>query len=190
MATAATPPDGPAPANKPVSRVVSEGVLQTVAQAMTGNKEAVAAAVGKAGTFQKLGFAGVVCAAFWIFQSDSISRSREDRLFIQEQARQDRVMFRDGLDVMHKDSERKWTAINDNQKALVETGRAVIALQQTTADMGRAVQALQQTTAEVGEAVKDLRTDLRRGGLARPKPKSEPESRGGEVLPMPKEAGG
>lgn len=198
MATAAIPPDGAAPGDKPAAvakptsrvGVISESIVQAAAQVMAGGAKEGAVVASKLGTFQKLGFAGVVCLICYTFQSDSITRSREDRLFIQEQARQDRVMFKDGLNVMHEDSNRKWQAINANQSVLVETAKVMQSLQQATAEIGRTLQAMQQTTAMLGEAVKELRTDLRRGGLTKPKPKPEPESRGGELLPLPKEAGG
>jgi polyhydroxyalkanoate synthesis regulator phasin len=91
----------------------------------------------------------VIIVMFWNSQSNSEARSREDR-----------AMFRDELQVMHGDSQRKWEAINANQRAVIEMSGVMrdggTAQQKAMAELTGAIKTLTDETRKLKDETKKV----------------------------------
>jgi hypothetical protein len=58
------------------------------------------------------------------------------------QSREDRIAYRNDLQLMHEDSQRKWEAINANQRALIEMHGTVRNGQSATVELTGAIRTL------------------------------------------------
>jgi flagellar biosynthesis component FlhA len=111
---------------------------------------------GMPATLANITAVGLVMIMFWNLQKDS-----------QTQARDDRQMFRDELAVMHADSQRKWEAINENQRAVINLS----AVMKTTAD------GQQGAMTDLTTAIKTLTDETRKLKDETKKASTPPEQR-------------
>jgi hypothetical protein len=104
---------------------------------------------GMPATLANLTAVGVLILMFWNLQKDS-----------QTQARDDRTMFREELQIMHGDSQRKWEAIRDNQRAVVEMAATMrdggTAQQKAMTDLTGAIKVLTDETRKLKDETKKV----------------------------------